>query len=151
MNYLTKECTDFISLSQELKRTEERANLLKGKIQRIKEASHKDNVIQKLIETICMGMGVEKEVVLSNTRKESVCIPRHILRYMLRMNGLTYTDIAKVTSPEGREANHATIINSVNITEGALAVNCSKFEVYFSKVSQLIDNQLFKSEISDVA
>lgn len=140
------EKTDLFHMIEELKVIEKQAEELRFKIRTIKKRNVMEKHIHEMMVEICSYMGMTLAEVLSNTRKEKVCIPRHILRYVLRMNGLSLTTIAEHTATAGQSANHATIINSVDVVAGALEVNCVKFTAYFKQVSHLIDYQAVKSK-----
>ena len=139
------ECTSYVELIEELKNIEVRAEMIRERIRNIKKGILMDSEIKKLMEDACAFMGVSVSEILSHTRKESVCIPRHILRYVMRTRGLNLSTIAEFTSTSNYKTNHTTIIHSIETVTNALYINCPKFMKYYRAVSQLVDNQLVES------
>ena len=113
----------------------------KGNFLTMEEYYKKDENIESLIFTIvCKHFDVSKEILISKTRKEKVCLPRQITQYFLSI----YTDygLKKVAQTVGLK-DHSTVINSINAVDNLIdtdeVIRGNIFEIK-EKIEKKIDS-----------
>lgn len=89
-----------------------------------------DRASQELIESkVCEFFEMDRELMLSRTRKAEVKTPRQILQTLLRTHTVySLSTIGELTSLEGNKPyNHATVLNSIGVVCDMIETEPSMF------------------------
>lgn len=95
-------------------------------------------VFNKYVDNIVELYGVKKDDLFTNTKRREIVDPRHLLYYLCKRRGISFTYLKIYMNMYGYKINHSSYKNSITYAENRIAED----EDYLYVVKK-IENSVF--------